>query len=156
MPKSNTMPMRRRVLYWLVGLAVYTTLLVPVGTILLAFLFMPPWSEEGPFRWLESSLEMLSDDEWWAGALIGCAFISLTQFLFLLPVIRLRPPQGTRPRSLTASLVMGALVAALVSTALVAGSSSWRRACCTGTSVKARGSEVTICLPRRGWCRACW
>ena len=115
------MPLRRRVLLWLAGLAVYTTLLVPVGTVLLTFLLAPPWSEEGTFGWLESSIELLADDEWWAGALVGCAVISLTQFLFLLPVIRLRPPQGTRPRSLTASLVLGALVAALISTALVAG-----------------------------------
>ncbi len=108
-------------LLWLAGITAYTVVMVPVGTVLLAFLLYPPWSEEGPLGWLKTSAEMLADDQWWVYALIGCAIISVTQCLFLLPVFRLRPPQGTRPRSLFASFVLGALIAALLTTGLALG-----------------------------------
>ena len=41
------------------------------------------------------------------------AVISLSQYLFLLPVVRLRPPDGTRSKSLSGSLRVGALLAAI-------------------------------------------
>ncbi len=108
-------------LLWLAGIMAYTVVMVPLSTVLLALLVIPPWSEEGPLGWLETSVEMLADDEWWWVALIGCAIITGTQCLFLLPVFRLRPPQGTRPRSLMASFVLGALMAALLTTGLGLG-----------------------------------
>ncbi len=62
-------------LLWLACIAAYTVIMVPVSTVLLAFLLYPPWSEEGPLGWLKVSVEMLADDQWWWVALIGCAII---------------------------------------------------------------------------------
>ena len=109
---------RRRPLLWLAGLVGYTLLLVPTGTLLLAFMIMPPWSDEGPSAWLEGFMEMITEKDWWAWAVPSCAVIVVTQFAFVAPVVRLRPPQGTRPRSLTVSLVIGGLVSTLLSMAL--------------------------------------
>jgi hypothetical protein len=61
---------------------------------------------------------MLTDGSWWLTGLISCAVIAVTQFAFLLPVVRLRPPGGQRGRSLTVSLWVGATVAALLTVAL--------------------------------------
>jgi len=112
------MPSRRRLLIWAAGLVAYTVLLVPVGTVLIVFVVMPPWGEEGAFGWLTNSVEALSEIAWWAYALPVSAVISLTQYLFLLPVVHLRPPQGTRPQSLTRSLLLGALLAAAITASL--------------------------------------
>lgn len=109
-------------LTWVVGLIIYVMLMVPAGTVLLVFLLTPPWSEEGrAFRWLDGAGELLSEPQWWASALIGCGIIAVTQYLFLLPVVWLKPPEGTRPRSLTRSLILGALVAALLTGGLGLG-----------------------------------
>ncbi len=105
-------------LLWLAGLVAYAAVLVPFGSILVAFMIIPPWSDEGPLGWLEATGEMLTDDEWWAWALPACAVIAVSQFVFIMPLVRLRPPQGTRARSLTVSLVMGGLVAAALTVSL--------------------------------------
>ena len=112
------MPPRRRLLFWAAGLVVYTVLLVPVATLLIHLLQMPPWGKKGAFGWLTASLDALGEAQWWAYALPVLAVISLTQYLFLLPVVRLRPPDGTRSRSLSVSLGVGALLAALVTAAI--------------------------------------
>ncbi len=112
------MPSRRRLLFWAAGLVVYTLLLVPVGTMLLAFLMIPPWGEGGVFGWLSEGVHELRNIRWWAYALPVSAVISLTQYLFLLPVVRLRPPDGTRSRPLFWSLGVGALLAAIITAAI--------------------------------------
>ncbi len=112
------MPSRRRLLIWAAGLIVYTVLLVPVGTVLVCFLLVPPWGEYGALDWLTQSVDVLRENRWWAYALPAAAFISVTQYLFLLPVVRLRPPDGTRARSLAWSLGVGALLAAVITAAI--------------------------------------
>jgi hypothetical protein len=112
------MPSRRRLLIWAAGLVVYTVLLVVTGTLLWTFLVFPPWSDEGVFDWLHRGVDQLGDFRWWAYTLPVSAVISLTQYLFLLPVVRLRPPDGTRSRSLTLSLGVGGLLAAIITAAI--------------------------------------
>ncbi len=112
------MPSRRRLLFWAAGLVVYTVLLVPAGTVLICFLLIPPWGEEGAFGWLTESVDVLGETRWWAYALPMSAVIALTQYLFLLPVVRLRPPDGTRSKSLSWSLGVGALLAAIITAAI--------------------------------------
>ena len=112
------MPSRRRLLIWAAGLVVYTVLLVVTGTLLWTFLVFPPWSDEGVFDWLRRSVDQLGNLRWWAYTLPVSAVISLTQYLFLLPVVRLRPPDGTRSRSLSLSLGVGALLAAIITAAI--------------------------------------
>ncbi len=99
-------------------MAVYTVLLVPMGTMLMFLLLMPPWGQEGVFGWLTNSFDVMSQPEWWAYGLPAAAVISVTQYLFLLPVVHLRPPDGTRPKSLAWSLGVGALLAAIITAAL--------------------------------------
>jgi len=70
---------RRRLLIWAAGLVVYTVLLVLVGSVLLAFLLVPPWGEEGVFGWLPAGLGELRNIRWWAYAFPVAAVISLTQ-----------------------------------------------------------------------------
>ncbi len=115
------MDLRRRLLTWTAGLLLYTVLMVPVGTALVVLVWFPPWGDDGAFLWVRRSADVLSEARWWAYAFPACALIALTQYLFLLPVVHLRPPQGTRSRSLTRSLILGALLAALITGALGLG-----------------------------------
>ncbi len=113
---------RRRVILWLGGLVVYTLLLVYVGTFLLTFLVVsPPWGRQTTRNWVDHGFKALGEGEWWSWALPGSAIIAASQFLFLLPVVRLRPPQGERSRPLAVSLVLGGLVAALLTLGLAVG-----------------------------------
>jgi uncharacterized membrane protein YdcZ (DUF606 family) len=116
MPESSTMSMTPRptvqIAIRIIGPILYTALLVPVGTVLMLFLIMPPWGEDGHRAWLEHTCEALADPEWWAWGGLVCGVIVVTQFLFLVPVVRLRPPRGERARPLVVSLMLGAVIAA--------------------------------------------
>ena len=112
------MPSPRRLLIWAAGLVVYTVLLVLAGTVLLAFLTIPPWGDQGVFGWLPEGVNLLGDFRWWGYAFPVAAVIALTQYLFLLPVVRLRLPDGTRSKSLSWSLGVGALLAAIITAAI--------------------------------------
>ncbi len=113
---------RRRLILWLGGMAVYTLLLVFVATFLFALLVVsPPWEPQTKRNWVEIGSKALGEGEWWSWALPGAAIIAASQFLFLLPVVRLRPPQGDRQRPLAVSLVLGGLVASLLTLGLALG-----------------------------------
>jgi len=112
------MPSQRRLLIWAAGLVVYTVLLVLAGTVLLAFLTIPPWGDQGVFGWLPEGVNLLGDFRWWGYAFPVAVVIALTQYLFLLPVVRLRSPEGKRSKSLSWSLGVGALLAAIITAAI--------------------------------------
>ena len=110
------MTLRRRWVLF-IGLPLYTVLMVPPGTVMLALASRPSVGG-GAASWLEDAWDLLIDPEWWGVALISCAIIAASQFVFLLPVVRLTPPTGTRSRRLSASLLVGAGLAAVLTLGL--------------------------------------
>ncbi len=109
---------RKRILLWLLGAPAYVAALVPVGTFMAVgtlSLLPGPRDTSG---WAGAAFELLEDGEWWAFASAVASAIAVTQAVFLLPVVRFRPPQGERSRPLAVSLVVGAGVGALLTIGL--------------------------------------
>lgn len=117
------MTRRRRRLLWLVVLLANAALVAPVGTVLVmaSWVLLPGLNDTDGLDLLDGIGDVLEDPEYWAWALPVGAVITLTQVVFLVPVVRLRPPRGRRGRSLTASLVVAAAIAACVVTAMGLG-----------------------------------
>jgi len=78
----------------------------------------------------------LRDWDYLGPAFTIAAVITLTQGVFLFPVFRLRPPQGIRSKSLTFSLLIGTVVAALLTTGLLVGLSELVASMATGVYTK--------------------
>lgn len=115
------MPPWRRILLWVGGLAAYLVATFVLGTFLVSLLLMaPPW-DPGGRGWIRVGAGALQEDDWWDFAVPVAAGIAVSQFLFLVPVLWLRPPRGERPRPLAVSFVIGGLVAALLTVGLLAG-----------------------------------
>jgi hypothetical protein len=116
------MTRRRRLLAWCLVLPANAILLVLLGTPLaLAFLCLLPGPDGGFGDFGDGVGEALGEGEYWAWALPVSGAITATQAIFLVPVVKLRPPRGERGRSLTASIVVAGALGAIVVTALGLG-----------------------------------
>ena len=89
------------------------------GTVLICIvLFIPGgWDVDEP--WHQMIGEALRDPQWWAWGLPISAIVTLSQLFFVLPVANLRPPSGDRRKSLILSLLLGALVAAVLTLSMM-------------------------------------
>jgi hypothetical protein len=98
-------------MWWLVSVsAAY----LPVMVIITAFVMCLLVGEGSLLERVDDAFDVLREQDWWAAMLPIVGVVSISQVVFLLPVIRLRPPTGARQRSLLVSLLLGAAVAALL------------------------------------------
>ncbi len=102
-------------------LPVYVGLLVVAESILLGLIADPPIISTSLLSWLGHLLDLLTDVEWLGVTSLIAVGIAVTQAAFLFPVIRMRPPQGERPRSLFFSFAIVALIASGICTAMITG-----------------------------------
>lgn len=65
--------------------------------------------------------QLLSNPSWMTSTAIFAAIFAASQALFLLPIIRFRPPLGSRRKSLTFSLLMAVFVGGFICLALLGG-----------------------------------
>ncbi|MHC5023048.1 MAG: hypothetical protein ACYTGG_03935 [Planctomycetota bacterium] len=124
--------MRRRWVILVVGGPLYVAALVVLATICLGVIADPPFVQTSLVDWLAESIDVLTDEDWLVPASIGALAITATQVLFLLPVFRLRAPQGGRSRPLVVSLGLGAMVAAVLTTGALVGLSELVASLVTG------------------------
>jgi hypothetical protein len=109
--------MRRWVIVVL-GVPVYTVVLMIVGTLGLAAIMAEDWSDLEPRQFIEVVVEVLSEPDWWFRTGPVALVMVCLQVVFLLPVLWRKPPREGRPKSLTASFVVAALVAGVLTMAL--------------------------------------
>lgn len=117
------MPTRR----WIILLGViplYTLAMMIVSTVVL-FVIVHEDGPLGPLGALHdlpgALLDVLGEPQWWGWAGTCWVILVAAQIVFIIPVVRTKPPRGDRPRSLTLSLVIGAGVAACLTLALLFG-----------------------------------
>lgn len=111
--------MAKKVLILLLAVPVYAAALIVAQLALLHLIVEPP-TTMADVRSFVPDLFHAFDDADVAGWIVTQTLVLLaTQAVFLLPFATRRPPGGTRSKSLTISLLLGAGLAALLTTGLV-------------------------------------
>ncbi len=101
----------RRWLILILGIPVYTFLLMVLATGIVCALAVEDWASEDWSEFLWDLLDLLRDGEWWVDVGILTIVAVGAQAIFVIPVIGKRPPKAPRSRSLKASLIIAAAVA---------------------------------------------
>jgi hypothetical protein len=111
--------MRRRLLLVALLLPVYATVLTVVGTVCLALATFPPgYDGQTVGDFIGGVGEALTTPDFIGPAWLVAVLATAAQVAFLLPAVRGRPVQASRPRSLYISLVIVAAIAAGLTVAL--------------------------------------
>ncbi len=101
----------RRWVILVLGIPVYTFLLMVLATGIMGALAVQDWASEDWSEILRELFDLLRDGEWWA-YVGGLTIVGVgVQALFVIPVIGKRPPKAPRSRSLKISLIIAAAVA---------------------------------------------
>ena len=101
----------RRWLILVLGIPVYTFLMMVLATGILCALAVEDWASEDWSEFLRDLLGLLRDGEWWVNAGVLTIVAVGAQAIFVIPVIGKRPPKAPRSRSLKISLIIAAAVA---------------------------------------------
>ncbi len=109
----------RRWLILVLGIPVYTFLMMVLATGILCALAVEDWASEDWGEFLPALVDLLRNGEWWATAGILTLVAVGAQAVFVIPVIGKRPPKAPRSRSLKISLVIAAAVAGSLTFGLI-------------------------------------
>lgn len=101
----------RRWMIFIIGIPIYTFLLMVLGSGVIGALLVENWTDEGGKEFLEYLSGMFKEGEWWidAGFVAICAVV--IQAIFLIPVMRKQPSKAPQSRSLKVSIIIAAAVA---------------------------------------------
>jgi hypothetical protein len=111
--------MAKKVLILLLAVLVYAAVLIFAQLALLHLVIDPPTSMADVRSFVPDLVDAFDDADVSGWIVIQTLVLLVTQAAFLLPVATRRPPSGTRSKSLTISLLLGAGLAALLTTGLV-------------------------------------
>lgn len=101
----------RRWLILVLGIPIYTFLLMVLATGIMRALAVEDWATEDWSEVLRELVDLLRDGEWWVNAGILTIVAVGAQAVFVIPVVGKRPPKAPRSRSLKISLIIAAAVA---------------------------------------------
>ena len=102
----------RRWVILILGIPVYTFLLMVLATGIICALAVEDWASEDWSELLPEFVDLLlRDGEWWVTAGVLAIVAVGAQAVFVIPVIGRRPPKAPRSRSLKISLIIAAAVA---------------------------------------------
>ena len=109
----------RRWVILVLGIPVYTFLLMVLATGIMGAIAVEDWASEDWSEVLRELLDLLRDGEWWADAGILTIVAVGAQAVFVIPVVGKRPPKAPRSRSLKISLILAAAVASSLTFGLI-------------------------------------